>query len=69
MRKTGLTRDHARDASAPAAAGPFEQKYEDCKAEVKVSFDHAKSKYKESLQKLIDDFGFNPTYKRWFDEF
>ncbi|KAL1514618.1 hypothetical protein AB1Y20_003712 [Prymnesium parvum] len=49
--------------------GPFEQKYEDCKAEVKISFDHAKRKYKESLQKLIDDFGFHPTYKRWFDEF
>merc|ERR1719446_227132 len=49
--------------------GPFEQKYEDCKAQVKVSFDHAKTKYKESLQKLIDDFGFHPTFKRWFDEF
>ena len=49
--------------------GPFEQKYEDCKAEVKVSFDYAKTKYAESLQKLIDDFGFNPAFKRWFDEF
>jgi len=49
--------------------GPFEAKYEECKAEVKVSFDYAKTKYHESLQKLIEDFGFNPTYKRWFDEF
>jgi len=49
--------------------GPFEAKYEECKAEVKVSFDYAKGKYHESLQKLIKDFGFNPTYKRWFDEF
>jgi chromosome segregation ATPase len=49
--------------------GPFEAKYEECKAEVKVSFDYAKVKYHESLKKLIDDFGFNPTYKRWFDEF
>mmetsp|Transcript_63360 Transcript_63360/g.125272 ORF Transcript_63360/g.125272 Transcript_63360/m.125272 type:complete len:155 (-) Transcript_63360:224-688(-) len=49
--------------------GPFEAKYEECKAEVKVSFDYAKLKYAESLQKLIKDFGFNPTYKRWFDEF
>ena len=48
--------------------GPFEQKYEECKAEVKVSFDHAKTKYQESLQKLIDDFGFHPAFKRWFDE-
>lgn len=49
--------------------GPFEAKYEECKAEVKVSFDYAKTKYHQSLAKLIDDFGFNPTYKRWFDEF
>ena len=38
-------------------------------AEVKVSFDFAKGKYKESLQQLIDDFGFHPAFKRWFDEF
>ena len=43
--------------------GPFEAKYEECKGEVKVSFDYAKSKYAISLQQLIDDFGFNPTYK------
>ena len=49
--------------------GPFEAKYEECKAEVKVSFDYAKNKYQESLQKLIDDFGFHPAFKRWFDEF
>jgi len=49
--------------------GPFEAKYEECKAEVKVSFDYAKNKYHESLQKLIDDFGFHPAFKRWFDEF
>ena len=44
--------------------GPFEAKYEECKAEVKVSFDHAKGKYHQSLQKLIDDFGFHPAFKR-----
>ena len=49
--------------------GPFEAKYEDCKAEVKESFEYAKGKYHESLQKLIDDFGFHPAFKRWFDEF
>merc|ERR1712113_142267 len=27
------------------------------------------AKYEESLQKLIDDFGYHPTFKRWFDEF
>lgn len=43
-----------------ALIGPFEVKYEECKAEVKVSFDYAKNKYLESLQKLIDDFGFHP---------
>eukprot|EP00965_Chrysotila_dentata_P093599 3092798-Pleurochrysis_carterae.AAC.1 len=45
-------------------AGPFEDKYETSKAAVKTSYDYAKSKYKESLQKLIDDFGFHPTFKR-----
>jgi hypothetical protein len=49
--------------------GPFEAKYEECKAEVKVHFDNAKRKYDESLQKLIDDFGFHPAFKRWFDDF
>ena len=49
--------------------GPFEAKYEDCKAEVKESFDKAKTKYHESLQKLIDDFGYHPAFKRWFDPF
>lgn len=49
--------------------GPFEQQYEEAKAEVGVSFDYAKRKYNESYQKLIDDFGFHPQYKRWFDEF
>jgi len=49
--------------------GPFEAKYEESKAEVKVSFDFAKTKYKDSLQTLIDDFGFHPAFKRWFDEF
>jgi len=49
--------------------GPFEAKYEESKATVKVSYDYAKGKYKASLQKLIDDFGFHPAFKRWFDEF
>lgn len=52
-----------------SSIGPFEDKYETSKAAVKTSYDYAKSKYKESLQKLIDDFGFHPTFKRWFDEF
>ena len=50
-------------------AGPFEAKYEDSKAVVKESYDFAKIKYKESMQKLIDDFGYHPAFKRWFDEF
>ena len=49
--------------------GPFEQKYEDSKTFVASSFDYAKGKYKESLQTLIDEFGFHPTFKRWFDPF
>ena len=50
-------------ATSDKLIGPFEAKYEECKGEVKVSFDYAKSKYAISLQQLIDDFGFNPTYK------
>ena len=49
--------------------GPFQAKYEECKKTVKGSYDFAKGKYKQSLQMLIDNFGFNPAYKRWFDEF
>ena len=71
------TRDHEREIAKheefmrnfDEMIGPFEAKYEECKATVKVSYDFAKVKYKESLQKLIDNFGFNPCYKRWFDEF
>jgi len=48
--------------------GPFEAKYEECKEMVKASYDFAKLKYKASVQKLIDDFGYHPTFKRWFDE-
>lgn len=49
--------------------GPFEAQYDACKASVKESYDLAKGKYKESLQKLVDDFGYHPAFKRWFDEF
>ena len=49
--------------------GPFEAKYEESKAEVAKSYEFAKGKYHESLQKLVDDFGFHPAFKRWFDEF
>jgi len=52
-----------------SSIGPFEEKYEESKAMVRTSYEYAKGKYKESLQKLIDDFGFHPTFKRWFDEF
>ena len=49
--------------------GPFEAQYDACKATVKESYDFAKGKYKDSLQKLIDDFGYHPAFKRWFDDF
>lgn len=53
-----MIEDRAWCATFMKLIGPFEAKYEECKAEVKVSFDHAKTKYHESLQKLVDDFGF-----------
>jgi len=56
-------------SSDSARTGPFEAKYEESKAVVKESYDFAKVKYRESLQKLITDFGFHPAFKRWFDEF
>ena len=59
-----MIKDEAWCAKFRQLIGPFEAKYEECKAEVKVSFDHAKTKYHESLQKLIDDFGFHPAFKR-----
>jgi hypothetical protein len=62
--KKGQVQDRAWCATFDEMIGPFEAKYEECKAEVKVSFDHAKTKYHESLQKLIDDFGFHPAFKR-----
>ena len=65
----GMIQDNAWCQTFDKLIGPFEAKYEECKAEVKVSFDHAKVKYHESLRKLIDDFGFHPAFKRWFDEF
>ena len=49
--------------------GPFEEKYEQSLKVVKESYDFAKMKYEASLQRLIDDFGFHPAFKRWFDEF
>ena len=60
----GMVKDEAWCAKFRTLIGPFEAKYEECKAEVKVSFDHAKGKYHESLQKLVDDFGFHPAFKR-----
>ena len=59
-----IVREEAWCANFNKLIGPFEAKYEESKAEVKVSYDHAKVKYKESLQKLIDDFGFHPVRVR-----
>jgi len=49
--------------------GPFEAKYEQCQSEVVAMALHGKAVYKKSYQKLIDEFGFHPAFKRWFDEF
>ena len=67
--KKGQVNDLAWCETFNKLIGPFEAKYEECKADVKVSFEYAKDKYHESLKKLIDDFGFHPAFKRWFDEF
>ena len=49
--------------------GPFEEKYEECQADVVKMFYHGKEVYQRSFQKLIDEFGYHPAFKRWFDEF
>lgn len=55
-----VVREEAWCANFNKLIGPFEAKYEESKADVKVSYDHAKVKYKESLQMLIDEFGYHP---------
>ena len=67
-RKT-ITKHEEWCATFERLIGPFEAKYEESKAEVAKSYEFAKGKYHESLQKLVDDFGFHPAFKRWFDEF
>ena len=49
--------------------GPFEAKYEECQADVVKMFHRGKAVYEKSFQKLIDEFGFHPAFKRWFDDF
>ena len=49
--------------------GPFQAKYDECQAEVVEMHHHGKAVYQKSFQKLIDDFGYHPAFKRWFDEF
>jgi uncharacterized small protein (DUF1192 family) len=50
------------------AIGPFEKSYHDSQDAVRVKYDHAMSKYKESIQTLIREFGYNPAYRRWHDQ-
>ena len=49
--------------------GPFERKYDECQAEVRAMHKKGMEVYARSFQKLIDDFGYHPAFKRWFDEF
>ena len=49
--------------------GPFQAKYDACQDEVVRMHAHGKAVYQKSFQKLIDDFGYHPAFKRWFDEF
>ena len=49
--------------------GPFEKKYDDCQRDVVRMHAHGKAVYQKSFQKLIDEFGYHPAFKRWFDDF
>ena len=49
--------------------GPFQEKYDQCQRDVVKLAEHGKAVYNVSFQKLIDEFGFHPAFKRWFDDF
>ena len=49
--------------------GPFEAKYDQCQADVVKMAKHGMAVYQKSFQKLIDEFGYHPAFKRWFDDF
>lgn len=49
------------------AIGPFEKTYHDSQEAVRAKYNHAIVKYKESIQTLIREFGYNPAFKRWHD--
>ena len=49
--------------------GPFERKYDACQADVRRMHARGMEVYQKSFQKLIDEFGYHPAFKRWFDEF
>lgn len=50
------------------AIGPFEKSYHDSQEAVRVKYDEAMGKYKESIDTLIREFGYNPAFKRWHDQ-
>ena len=56
-------------ATFDSVIGPFEAKYTECQEEVVRMAEHGKEVYQKSFQKLIDDFGYHPAFKRWFDDF
>ena len=49
--------------------GPFEEKYDACQADVVRMHAKGMAVYQKSFQKLIDEFGYHPAFKRWFDQF
>lgn len=51
-----------------AAIGPFEKQYHDSQEGVRTSYEYAMGKYKESIDTLIREFGYNPAFKRWHDQ-
>jgi len=67
--RKGQVEDREWCATFDRVIGPFEAKYDECQTEVIKMAEHGKAVYKKSFQKLIDDFGFHPAFKRWFDEF
>ena len=67
--RKGQVEDREWCATFDRVIGPFQEKYDQCQADVVTLAKHGMEVYKKSFQKLIDEFGFHPAFKRWFDDF
>ena len=67
--RKGQVEDREWCATFDRVIGPFQAKYDKCQEDVVSLAKHGMEVYQKSFQKLIDEFGFHPAFKRWFDDF